>query len=199
MKKRDLVVIGAAAGAIVGGLGWLVADRLTAPRHVAPIEMGDPFPSFSGRLLSGRSLSIPGDLHGDIGLLIVTWDFEARDEMAQWAREILERYALLPDVQVYEVAMVSGVGPILRRYIDRALKQGTPALEREHSVIVYGDLRRLRRQLDTAMTAVPSATVFLIDPAGRLAWRADGPPTLMGLVALRKALAEHGVEAKSEA
>lgn len=199
MKKRDLVLVGAAAGAVAGGLGWLVTYLLTAPRNVTAVEIGDPFPPMTGRLISGRTLSIPGDLHGDIGVLIATWDFTARDQVAQWAREVLERYGVLPGIQVYQVAMVSGVGPILRKYINRAMRQGTPAPEHEHTLFIYGDLRALHVQLDTATTAEPSAAVFLVDRSGRLAWRADGPPTLMNLVSLRKALADHGVEASSEA
>ncbi|MHB0939110.1 MAG: hypothetical protein ACYC6A_22175 [Armatimonadota bacterium] len=199
MKKRDLVLIGAAAGAVAGGLGWLVTYLLTAPREVASVEVGDPFPPVTGRLLSGRTLSLPGDLRGDVGVLIVTWDFTARDEVTQWAREVLEHYGVLPGIRVYQVAMVSGVGPILRRYINRAMRQGTPAPEHEHTLFIYGDLRALRRQLDTAMTAEPNASAFLIDRSGRLAWRADGPPTLMNLVSLRKALADHGVEGSVEA
>jgi len=199
MKKRDLVLVGAAAGAVAGGLGWLVTYLLTAPRNVTAVEIGDLFPSVSGRLLSGRTMSLPDDLHGEIGVLIATWDFTARDEVAQWAREVLERYALLPGIQVYQVAMVSGVGPILRKYINRAMRQGTPGPEHEHTLFIYGDLRGLRGQLDTAVTAELSASVFLIDRSGRLAWRADGPPTLMNLVSLRKALADHGVEGSNEA
>jgi len=199
MKKRDLVLIGAAAGAVAGGVGWLATYLLTAPRNVKPVEIGDAFPTLNGRLLSGRAISLPGDLHGEIGILILAWDFTARDEVAQWAREVVERYGLLPDVRIYQVAMVGGVGPILRKYINRAMRQRATAPAREHTLFVYGDLRRLRQQLDTAMTAEPGASVLLIDRAGRLTWRADGPPALMSLVSLRKALEEQGVEGSREA
>lgn len=199
MKKRDLVLIGAAAGAVAGGLGWLATYLLTAPRNVKPVEIDDAFPPLNGRLLSGRAISLPGDLHGDLGILILAWDFTARDQVAQWTREVVDRYGLLPGVHIYQVAMVSGVGPVLRRYIDRAMRQRASAPAREHSLFVYGDLRRLRQQLDTAETAEPSASVLLIDRAGRLAWRADGPPTLMTLVSLRKALEAQGIEGSREA
>jgi len=197
--KRDLLLLGAVTGAVAAGAGWLVNRALTAPRGITPIEIGDPLPSFSGKLLSGRSLALPDDLRGDLGLLIVTWDYAALDEVMQWTRETMERYGLLPGMQVYQIAMVSGVGPVLRQAIDRALRQRAPAPEREHTLVVYGDLRALRGKLDTAMTAVPHPTVLLIDRRGRLAWRADGPPELMNLAALRKALAEQGVESRYEA
>jgi hypothetical protein len=199
LNKRDLLLLGAAVGAVAGGVGWLVTRALTAPRGVIPVELGEPLPSFSGKLLSGRARALPGDLHGDLGLLILTWDYAALDEVMQWTRETMERYGLLPGIQVYQVAMVSGVGPILRQAIDRAMQGRAPVPEREHTLVVYGDLRALRRQLDTAMTARPHPTVLLIDRQGRIVWRADGPPTLMHLVSLRKALAENGIESRSEA
>jgi|GEM_PF-2335996 len=197
--KRDLLLLGAVAGAVAAGAGWLVTRALTTPRGVTPIEIGDLFPSFSGKLLSGRSRTLPDDLRGDLGLLIVTWDYAALDEVTQWTRETMERYGLLPGIQVYQAAMVSGVGPVLRQAIDRALRQRAAAPEREHTLVVYGDLRALRRKLDTAMTAQPHPSVLLVDRGGRLAWRVDGPLELMNLVALRKALADLGVESRYEA
>ena len=166
---------------------------MTAPREVKPIEIGDAFPSLTGRLMSGRKLSIPHDLHGDVGIVIMTWDDTATDEMAMWRQDLLEVYGLLPDVRVIEVAMISAVGPVLGSVIDRIMVQQTPLPEREHAMVVYGDLRRQRAQLDTVMSALPQSAVFLIGRNGRLAWRADGLPTPERIAALQKALGEVGV------
>jgi len=198
MNKRDLLLIGAVAGAAASGVGWLVNHQLTAPRGVTPVDIGDPLPALRGKLLTGKSLSLPGDLRGHLGLLILTWDYAALDEVTQWAREAQERYGVLDDLNIYQVALVNGVGPVLRRVFDRVITQRAPSPEGEHILVVFGDLRALRRQLDTAATAEPHAMVLLADRQGRLAWRMDGPPTLMNLVALRKALADHGIEMSGE-
>lgn len=193
MKRRDAVLLGAAAGVALGGVGWVISRLVTAPRGVEPIEVGDRFPAMVGHRLSGASLSLPDDLRGDAGVLIVTWDYAARADLTAWRQAVMELYGLLPGVQVFEVAMVQDVSRVFAPVVRRLLISSTPVPEQEHVLLVYGDLRPLRLQLHAEPTAVPHATVFLIDREGRLAWRADGQPTPDRLGALRGALADIGV------
>ncbi len=192
MKHRNVLLATTAAGVALGGLSWFVAHRLTEPTDVLPTRTGEQFPTVIGRLLSGQSLTIPNELTDRVGLLIVAWDYAARVEVEEWGRILLEKYGILPGVAVYEVAMISGIGPLMRKAIDAAMARSTPGEMREHVLTVYGDLRRLRKQLEAPSRA--TATVFLLGRTGRLAWRMDGAPTPEKLDELREALAAQGVE-----
>ena len=91
MTRRDALLLGAAAGVAIGGIGWLVSRWATAPRGVEPVAVGDPFPDITAHRLDGTTMRLPHDLHGDLGLLIVTWDYTARTDLSDDVREVVTR------------------------------------------------------------------------------------------------------------
>lgn len=193
MKRGNALALGAAGGVVLGGVGWWLARWLTRPRGVEAIDVGDSFPTISAHFLSGKHFTLPDDLHGQPGILIATWDYDARADLSAWRDAVMETYGLLPGVQVFTAALVQDVGTVLQPVVRRLLSKAMPMPEQEHALLVYGDLRALRIQLTAEPTAVPHATVFLIGRDGRLVWRADGQPTPDLLEGLRAALADEGV------
>lgn len=191
MRNRDALLIGAAAGAVAGGLAWFVTRQRTAPGEVAPIYIGETFPTLVGRLLDGQPFTIPDDLQGTVGVLVLGWDYAARDDVDGWARALAETYGERPDLRVLQMPMISGVGALMRRVIDAAMERGTPAAARQHVLTVYGDLRWLQRRLGSADGALPD--VFLLGRSGRLTWRTSGSPTPDRLAALHNALRDQGI------
>jgi len=192
MNKRDMFLVGAAAGVVAGGLTWLITRVVTEPRGVVPLVIGEPFPTVSGTLLSGEPFTVPDDIAGDIGLLLLGWDYAARFDVEAWARFLMETYGEQPGLVTLEMPMISGVGPLMRKAIDAAMVRGTAPEERSHVLTIYGDLRGLRRRL--SVTQPRHAQVFLLGRTGRVAWRASGPPTEELKTSITLALAAQGVE-----
>lgn len=196
MKNRDAFLVGAAAGAVLGGLTWVITRKVTEPIDVEPLRIGSTFPSVTGTLLSGETLTVPDELTGSFSLLVVGWDYDARFEVSEWGRALMNAYADQPALTILEVPMISGVGALMRKIIDAAMVRETSEEERGHVLTVYGDLRRLRKQL--AVSDPKHAQVFVLGRTGRLIWRTDGPPTVDLLAGLQEILSVQGIGGESQ-
>ncbi|MHB9026519.1 MAG: hypothetical protein ACYC7E_20480 [Armatimonadota bacterium] len=175
MKRRDLFLTGTAIGAAVGGLTWLVVNRLTEPGPVDIIRVGEPFPELHGTTLTGEPLMLPDDLAGQVGLLVMGFDYAVRFEVEEWARHVAMRYGELPGLAFYTMPMIGGIGRLMRSVIDTAMVRETPPEAQSRVLTVYGDLRWLRKRL--GITDPSRAHIFLIGRTGRLVWHADGSLT----------------------
>ena len=191
MKKRDMFLAGAATGMVVGGLTWLITRQLAEPTEVVPLSDGEPFPSVSGMLLSGEPMTVPDDLAGSVGVLLLGWDYSARFEIDAWSQFLKEHYQAFPGLRTIIMPMISGVGRLMRAVIDSAMVRGIPEEELGHVLTIYGDLRALRARLNVANAR--RAQLFLLGRTGRVAWRSEGPPSEERMSALREALAAQGV------
>ncbi|MHB9130309.1 MAG: hypothetical protein ACYDBB_04345 [Armatimonadota bacterium] len=191
MKNRDLFLVGAAAGAVVGGLTWLFVRHATEVGQVEPLRVGEPFPTISGTTLNGNPMTIPDDVLGRVNLLVLGFDYDARFEVDEWAKEILGEYGERPDFDVYVVPMISGVGAVMRQVIDTAMVRGTSPEEQAHVLTVYGDLRWLQKKLEVDNPR--QAQVFLLGRTGRVTWRAAGPVAGQMCLGLEEALVNQGI------
>lgn len=196
MKPRNVLLTSTAAGIALGGLAWYVAHRLTEVGEVEPLHTGEVFPTMTGTTLSGETLTLPDVLTGRIGLLILADHYAARFEVEQWASYAMDTYGEQPELALYEVPLISGVGPLMRKVIDAAMVRGTPAGTQSHVMTVYGDLRVLKKRLQIG--GRPRAYVVLLGRTGRLIWRAEGELTQEKRAELDEALAAQGIESVEE-
>ncbi len=194
MKKRDMFLVGAATGMVVGGLTWFITRQLTEPAEVVPLSDGEPFPSVSGTSLSGEPMTVPDDLAGSVGVLLLGWEYSARFEIDAWMQILKEQYTAFPDLRIMILPMISGVGRLMRTVIDSAMVRGIPEEDLGHVLTIYGDLRALRSRLNVSHPRY--AQLFLLGRTGRVAWRSEGPPSEERLFALQEALAAQGMEKK---
>jgi hypothetical protein len=192
MDKRTQFLVGTAAGVALGGVTWLLlrgrGEEAAAP--ALPLNLGEALPAFTGATLSGRSLTLPNDVAGTVTALVTAWDYAARGEVTAWAQQIGTEYGDHPDFTWFNVAFISGIGPLAGKLIDLAMLRGTSLQEREHVLTVYGDLRTLRQRLASPPA---QAQVLLLGRTGRVVWRTDGEPNQEALAAFRAALSTQGV------
>ncbi len=164
MKKRDMFLVGAATGMVVGGLTWFFTRQLTQPTDVVPLSDGEPFPSVSGTLLSGEPMTVPDDLAGSVAVLLLGWEYGARFEIEDWSRLLQEQYQAYDGLRVLILPMISGVGRVMHTLIDSAMMCGTPAAEHSRVLTIYGDLRALRRRLNVSLPHLTQ--IFLLGRTG---------------------------------
>lgn len=191
MKSRDLLLASTAAGVVLGGLSWWLVRKITAVGEVCPIRLGEAFPTLTGATLDGLPLTVPDDLVGQVGLLIMADNYAARFQVTEWADYVMSHVGDHPGFAYYQVALISGIGTVMRRVIDAAMVRGTPPAVQSHVLTVYGDLRAVRGQLE--MTGAPQAYLVLLGRTGRIAWRTEGALTKAHRHALDEALASHGI------
>lgn len=192
MKQRDLFLAGAAAGAVIGAVGWLVA-RYAAEEAIPcrPLSVGEPFPTVVATTLPGKRLLLPDDLAGSVGLLVIGFDYDARFQIDAWVRHATELYGEQPSLHILQVAAVGKVAPFMRAMINAAMERGTPEWERPQVVTLYGDLREMRTRL--LVDDPIQAQVVLLGRTGRVAWKTTGPLTEDRKDALREMLEAQGI------
>lgn len=193
MKDRDKFIAGILAGAVVGGVGWLITrQREKTAISSAPLNVGEPFPSVMGTTLTGEALRLPDDLAGGVSLLIIGFDYAARFQVTDWARHVTERYGEQPNLRILQVAAIGFMGPLLRAVTDAAMERGTPEWAKQQVVTLYGDLRELRRRL-LVDGGRDQAYLVLLGRTGRVAWKAMGPMSDEREALLDATLADQGI------
>src|SRR5690606_13042466 len=126
MKSRDVVLASTAAGLALSGAVWLLTRKFTDVHGVEAVQLGDRLPAMTGTTLSGHTLTMPDDIVGEVAVLIIADDYEARAQVEQWVGHLLAQYAHFPALCVYQVALISGIGPIMRKVIDAVMQPATP-------------------------------------------------------------------------
>ncbi|HEY3377982.1 MAG TPA: hypothetical protein VGL77_10875 [Armatimonadota bacterium] len=192
MKPRDVLLASTAAGLALGGLTWLATRLFTDVGPVEPVHIGDRLPEMTGATLAGTVLHLPHDLVGRVAVLMLGDKYDARYEVADWAHAVAAIAGECDDLAYFQVALISGVGPVMRKVIDTAMVRGTEPAERGHVLTVYGDLRELRKRL--ALSGRPHATVLVLGRTGRIAWRGEGGVSAERRDALAAALQAQGID-----
>ncbi|HEX2952035.1 MAG TPA: hypothetical protein VHV83_21075 [Armatimonadota bacterium] len=177
-----------------GGITWLLTQKYTDVGPVELIHLGEEFPTITGMTLAGQSLTIPDEFAGRVVLLMMADSYGARAQIEEWANYVTMRYADLPDLSYYQVALISGIGTIMRHAIDAAMVRGTPESVHSHVLTVYGDLRGVRRRL--GMSGLPQAYLYVLGRTGRVAWRLKGQLDEESKIKLDEALVNQGIESK---
>lgn len=130
------------------------------------------FPSVTGSNLEGTKFNLPGDLAGDLNLVITAFWRDQQMLVDTWmplARRLHERYSLV----TYELPVIENRNFMWRRFIDSGMRAGIPDRHtREHTITLYLDKERFLEQLGVADNTIQ---VFLIDRAGRVLWHREGP------------------------
>jgi hypothetical protein len=141
-------------------------------------KVGDPdtmpyFPRLEARSLNGRAHWLPVDLEGENNVVIVGFEWWQQELIDSWV-PFLEGLARgRPRLRFYELVTVSRLRLPARGIIDGGMVAGIPDRRvRARTLTTYTDLRGLLVGLDLGGTQDIAA--FLIDPAGRISWRATG-------------------------
>ena len=132
------------------------------------------FPEATGSSLSGRQFSLPADFEGEANLVIVAFHRRQQEDVNTWipfARTLCRR---LPRLRYYEVPTIAAGNPVFRIWLDNAMKSGIPDPDaRAATITLYLDKRAFRSSL--GIEDENSVHVFVVEPTGRVLWRAEGP------------------------
>lgn len=155
-----------------------VSSQATPPRD---------FPQVQGRNLLDEEFTLPGDLPGERRLLLIPFHQWQQREVDTWLARLPELAEADPGLRYFEIPTLSTGWKLMRWMIDGGMKSGIADPEaRARTITVYVDRSRF---LDEA--GIPDhdhITVVLLDPAGRIVWRARGAVDEDVWAGLRRAL-----------
>jgi hypothetical protein len=132
------------------------------------------FPRLEARSLNGRAYRLPGDLGGELNVLLDGFEWWQQELIDSWVPFLEELAYRRPRLRFYELVAVSRLRLPVRGTIDGGMVDGIPDRKvRARTLTTYTDLGGLLAALDLSGTQDMAA--FLTDPAGRrISWRATG-------------------------
>ena len=134
----------------------------------------DAFPRLKARNLEGRAYQLPGDLDGELNVVIIAFQRWHQDLVDTWVPWLERLEAERPSVRFYELPTLSNMYSMARGFIDGGMAAGIPSpAARERTLTVYTDVR----QALAAWRISDNRTIWtmLVDKQGRILWRGEGP------------------------
>jgi hypothetical protein len=148
------------------------------------------FPTLSARNLEGRNLELPGDFGAERNIAMVAfqrWHQTIVDSWVPWLDDVTTHH---PQVQVYEIPILSQMYTFMRWMIDGGMRAAIPNHEvRTRTLTAYTDVQRVMHALGLPDTS--TITILLVDRAGQIFWQGYGEYTPQKAAELEQALREH--------
>lgn len=145
------------------------------------------FPRLEARSLDGRSYVLPGDLEGDLNLLLVGFEWWQQELIDSWLPALDELATRRPDLLIYELVIIPRSYLATRPTIDGGMARGIPEeAVRARTLTAYTDLPRALARL--GLRDARDVALFLIGRSGRAYWRTLGGHDPGGAEALARVL-----------
>lgn len=145
------------------------------------------FPPVTGLSLTDRTLSLPEDFAQPLNLVFVAFQRNQQSDVDTWVPVGESIESEFSDVRYYEVPVLSRLYRPVRRFIDGGMRSAIDDREtRDRTVTVYTSKRTVKRALD--IDTEDDIHVLLVDPAGTIHWRNEGPRTEDAEAQLREVL-----------
>lgn len=155
-----------------------VIDRVLlppAPKATPSVSAAPTFPTYRGKNLEGQPYVLPGGLTGERNLVLIPFLQWQQGDVNTWL-EWLGRSPLgaRPGFAYWELPTVQERGEGFQRFLDRGMAMGIPdPAARARTITVYTDLAAFLKRLEIPGTS--KIQVLLLDKAGRVLWRCEGP------------------------
>jgi hypothetical protein len=154
-------------------LALVVPGRLVAQSE-APMTDSVRFPAVTGRSLNGRTVALPGDFAGARNVVLIAFTRRQQADVDSWLpylRTLAGRYA---DLRIYELPTLGRGLRLMRPFIDGGMRNGIPdSSVRAATITLYIDKSPFRAAL--GISDENRIHVVLVDRAGGVQWRAEGP------------------------
>ena len=139
------------------------------------LRVGDRFPTLTGQFLTGRDAVLPRASSGKIALVAMGFTYQSRFPVEAWGSWFRAAMGPTPDVTFFEVPMIGGFAALGRWFIDRGMRNGTPAELRDHVITVYRGTGVWKTRLSYSSAHKDDAYLIVLDREGIVRWLHHGP------------------------
>ncbi len=147
------------------------------------------FPRVRAANLERRPFVLPDDFEGERNLVLIAFQREQQSDIDTWIPIAQRQMQRRPDVRYYELPTISRSIPFARWWLDEAMRAGIPdRVARENTITLYLDKAAFRRALQ--LPREDTIYALVVDRAGRVLWRTEGPCTDAKAQSLEQALDE---------
>ena len=141
-------------------------------------------PTTHGTSLAGTSVTLPDDLRGRVGVLVLGFSKNSGDVCKGWGQRLAASYRDSRDVTYYQMPVLEAVPKMIRGMVVKGIKSGVPEAEQAHFVPVFGDEKEWQQIAHYANA--DDAYVLVVDGEGRVQWLTSGTVTDTDFAALKQ-------------
>jgi hypothetical protein len=153
---------------IILGLSLSAATSLTAADAT--------FPTLEAADLNNGKKQLPRGLAGEWNALLIGFQREQQTEIDTWLPKFPPLVAKRPSLAYYELPVIERTNPLLRWVIQRGMRGGIPdKQQRDRTITLYLDKKAFRETL--RIQSEDRICVLLVNRAGEVLWRTEGPAT----------------------
>ena len=138
------------------------------------LRVGDPLPTVNGQFLTGRTAVLPRMSAGTVTLVAMGFTYSSRYAVEGWAEWYRTTIDPKTDVTFFEVPMIGGLATLGRWFIDRGMRNGTPAALHDQVITVYQGTGDWKKRLSYSDDHKDDAYLVVFDRAGVVRWLHHG-------------------------
>ena len=161
---------------MTGSLSACPHWRRTSPGGVAAYSqemIGVSFPRLAARDLDGREVTLPAGLPGERNVVLIAFRRDQQKLVDSWVPWLEQRAATDPRLRFVELPAIGPQWEPARPLIDGGMAAAIrDQAARRRTLTVYTDVRRVTVPL--GIDDRSTIWLFLVDRAGRVAWRGSG-------------------------
>ncbi|RRA47113.1 hypothetical protein [Acidipila sp. EB88] len=137
----------------------------------------DFLPEISAQALDRTSLRLPNQLQGARNLLLISWRRDQEQQLATWTAPSQALQHTRLNFKVYRMPVSAPENALYRWWDNASLRAQETDPELLHwTVPVYVDKAALHQAIGLGMDE-SMVVVLLVDPTGRIQWKAQGAST----------------------
>jgi hypothetical protein len=153
-------------------------------QFVAAQAQNSRIPTAHGTTFAGSQVTLPDDLRGRVGVLVIGFSKSSGDVCKGWGQRLAGSYGDSRDVSYYQMPVLEGVPKLLRGMVVKSIRSGVPGAEQAHFLPMFSDEAEWRK---VSRYANPDdAYVLVVDAEGRVRWQTSGKVTDAGFGDLKE-------------
>lgn len=166
----------------VGKLGFSLA--LLVMSSAVAWGQSARIPPTHGTSLAGTSITLPDDLRGRLGVLVLGFSKSSGDVCKGWGQRLAESYRDSRGVTYYQMPVLESVPKLIHGMVVKSMKSGVPEAEQTHFLPVFSDEATWRKIAH--YRNADDAYLVVVDGDGKVLWQTSGKVTDAGFAALKQ-------------
>ena len=147
---------------------WIGLSITGIQAQTAPVQI----PPVHSTSLSGEKVNLPEGLKGKVGVLVLGFSHDSRDNVASWGKRLHDGYNSSTTVLYYEMPMLESVPGMLRGFVTKKIAESVPDAAKSRFLPVT-DHEKDWKQL-TGYKSGDDAYVVVVDSTGTVRWKLQG-------------------------
>jgi hypothetical protein len=129
-------------------------------------------PAVRGTTFAGAKVTLPDELQGRVGVLIVGFSQSSRKEMTEWGVRLADDADRPAGLVFYELPVLESVPRVLRGWVTKKIRDAVSAPGQQHFLPVLDHEEEWKRV--AGFGAADDAYVLVVDGDGVVRWRVHG-------------------------